>query len=73
MVMGYLGLQDVVIHCQVITDWIESTQAQIFSHPIQNRNTEPNSKYSLKKYFQIVYSNALTLFRLFDCNCILSL
>ena len=38
------------------------------SRQIQNGDTEPNLKYSLKKYFQIVQSNALTLFRLFDCN-----
>ena len=43
------------------------------SRTIQNGDTEPNSKYSLKKYFQIVQSKSLTLFRLFDCNCILGL
>ena len=42
------------IYYQLITDWIESTQAQIFSRQIQNGDTEPNSKYSLKKYLQIV-------------------
>ena len=42
------------IYCQLILDWIELTRAQIFSRQIQNGDTEPNSKYSLKKYFQIV-------------------
>ena len=42
------------IYCQLIPDCIESTRAQIFSRQIQSGDTEPNSKYSLKKYFQIV-------------------
>ena len=42
------------IYYQLIPDLIELTQAQILSRQIQNRDTEPNSKYSLKKYFQIV-------------------
>ena len=44
----------VEIYCQLIPDWIKSTRAKIFSRPIQNGDTEPNSRYSLKKYFQIV-------------------
>ena len=46
--MIYVG-----IYCQLIPDWIESTRAQIFSRQTQSGDTEPNSKYSLKKYFQI--------------------
>ena len=45
----------------------------IISRQMKNRDTEQNSKYYLKKYFNIAYSNTLTLFRFFDCNCILSL
>ena len=42
------------IYCPLITDWIESTQAQIlFTHQMQNWDTEPNSKYCLKEYFSI--------------------
>ena len=45
---------DIRIYCQLIPGWIESTRAQIFSRQTQSGDTEPNSKYSLKKYFQIV-------------------
>ena len=62
------------IYCPLITDWIESTQAQIlFPRQIQNGDTEPNSKYCLKEYLNIAYSNTLTLFKFFGYNCILSL
>ena len=61
------------IYCTLIPDWIKLTQAQIFSPYIQNGETEPNSKYCLKDYFNIVYSNDLTLFRFFHWNYILSL
>ena len=38
------------IYCTLIPDWIESTQAQILFHlQMQNGDTEPNSKYSLKE------------------------
>ena len=38
------------IYCPLITDWIESTQAQIlFSCQMQNEDTELNSKYRLKE------------------------
>ena len=53
-VLAIKALFIVGIYCQLIPDWIKSTRAQIFPRPIQNGNTEPNSKYSLKKYFQIV-------------------
>ena len=36
--------EGVGIYCQLIPDWIESTQAQMFSRQIQNGDTEPNSK-----------------------------
>ena len=40
------------IYCQLIPNLIESTRAQIlFSHQIQNRDTEPKSKYCLEEYF----------------------
>ena len=44
--------EGVGIYCKLIHDWIELTRARIFfSWPIQNRNTEPNSKYYLENYF----------------------
>ena len=63
----------VAIYCPLIPDWIGSTQAQIFSDPIQNGDTEPNSKYCLKEYFNILQSNAVTLFIFFYFKCILGL
>ena len=55
--------------------WIESYRREhkYFLAKNQSGDIKPNSKYSLKKYFQIVNSNALNLFRFLDCNCILSL
>ena len=50
MIQGY----SVGIYCQLIPDWIESARVQIFYRQFQNGDTEPNSKYSLKNYFQIV-------------------
>ena len=42
------------IYCPFISDWIESTQAQIlFPRQMQNGDTETNSKYCLKEYFNI--------------------
>ena len=42
------------IYYPLITGWIESTQSQIlFSRQMQNRDTELNSKYCLKEYFNI--------------------
>ena len=44
--------QGVGIYCPLITNLIKSTQAQIlFPHQMQKGDTEPNSKYCLKYYF----------------------
>ena len=49
--------EGVGIYYPLIPDWIESTQEQILFPPqIQNGDTEPNSKYRLKEYFNIAYS-----------------
>ena len=70
----FYAVKFVVFYCPLILDWIELTQAQIPPPPpIHNGDTELNYKYCLKEYFNIVYSNAVILFRFFDCNCILSL
>ena len=47
-------VKNVGIYYQLIPDWIKSTRAQIFPRQTQSGDIEPNSKYSLKKYFQIV-------------------
>ena len=48
---------NVGICCPFIPYWIELTQAQIlFSCQMQNRDTEPNSKYFMKEYFNIAYN-----------------
>ena len=45
------------IYCQLTTDLIELTRAQIlFPRPMQIRDTEPNSKYYLEEYLNIAYS-----------------
>ena len=42
------------IYCPLIHDWIELNQAQmLFYRQMQNGDTEPNSKYWLKEYFNI--------------------
>ena len=42
------------IYCRLISNLIKSTPAKIlFSRKMQNRDTEPNSKYYLEEYFNI--------------------
>ena len=58
--------EGVGIYCNLIPDWIKSTQARLnridpsmnnISCPTQRGIQEPNSKYYLENYFNISYNN----------------